>query len=908
MGEVYRARDTQLERDVAVKVLAKDFAADAVRLRRFEHEAKVLAGLSHPNILVIHEAGVHEGTAFLVSELLEGRTLRDLMGTGSGASTPSGTGRDTPAVEARAGLGLRKASSFALQIVHGLAAAHAKGVIHRDLKPENIFITRDRRVKLLDFGLAKSTQAPTATPGAGAAASVLTTEPGAVMGTPGYMAPEQVRGASADPRSDIFAFGAVLYEMLTGQRAFRRDSAIETMNAILSSEPPDIAETAPNVPAPLERVVRRCLEKQPEDRFQTAHDLAFALESAAVTDTSSIQRAVAARGVPPRWRVVLPWGLAAAGVLVGAAGWWRATPSRSGRDSGNSAHPQVRKVELTMPAALRKDASREVTALTISPDGRMLAHATGEGLWVRWLDRTAPPALVRQAERIAAPAWSPDGTELAFFEAQQLYRMAVAGGPPRLLCTAAEFVSPQAGCAWFTDDRILYTTSNSGVYEVPAVGGEPRLVLPVKPGESDFHELSPLPGGGGVLLVVHREPEGADTISVWSRMGQRKDLLQIRSDYFNRPVFSASGHVLFERTYESPDLWAFPFSLARLERTGEPFLVAANTRLGSVAADGTLVSSQHSIPGVFDFRRLVWVGRTGQITGPIGRPRRGLTMPRLSPDERRIAVIAGPSFPERNVWVLEAAQGAAAPLTRGTNHAFRPFWLPDGQRVAFSHLRGPLTSGTNSMVIVSVDAIGGGERVFDGVGAELSRSGKYLLTMPSNPGASRREYLRLEGTNRVRVPFPEGLDAVFAPALSPDDTLLAYESNESGQSEVYVVAFPAFTNRVMVSRGGGVRPQWRHDGSELFYLDRRVRSLMAAACVEGAGSAGAVFREPVALFDLPPSVAASYTDRSGRFDSSADGQRFLMVQAVVDEAGAPYEPKSSVWLTEHWFEEFRPRR
>jgi eukaryotic-like serine/threonine-protein kinase len=341
MGEVFRARDARLNRDVAIKVLPKSFASDPDRLRRFEQEAKTLAALNHPNGLTVYDTGVHEQAPYLVSELLEGQTLREVMNGVSGAGLP-----------------VRKATDYGLQIAQGLAAAHSKGIIHRDLKPENIFLTKDGRVKILDFGLAKlSDRSQTSEvrrrnqPREEAATLINSTEPGVVLGTPAYMSPEQVRGASADHRSDIFACGCVLYEMLTGTRAFRRDAPVETMNAVLREEPAKLLTNHPNVPPAIERVVHRCLEKQPERRFQSASDLAFALEGPSAAGLGGPPRVEARRAL--NFRSALPWAVAM--LCLAALG-----PN-----------------EDLNPA--------------ISPDRRKIAYATTEGLWLRRLDRVVPP-------------------------------------------------------------------------------------------------------------------------------------------------------------------------------------------------------------------------------------------------------------------------------------------------------------------------------------------------------------------------------------------------------------------------------------------------------------------------------------------------------------------------------------
>jgi serine/threonine protein kinase len=533
MGEVFRARDTRLNREVAIKLLPKAFAADTNRLRRFEQESKTLAALNHPNILTIHDAGVHEGAPYLVSELLEGQTLRELLAGSNKAPLP-----------------LRKATDYALQIAHGLAAAHSKGIIHRDLKPENIFVTKDGRVKILDFGLAKLGSADLKpeiadlnSPANASAPTLLqSTEPGLVLGTPNYMSPEQVRGQPADHRSDIFSFGCVLYEMLTGAGAFRRDTPVESMNAVLTEEPPDLGATNANIPRALGRVVLRCLEKHVEDRFQSAKDLAFAIQNAGMTSTV-LPPAVPVHSSPSRWRfsAVLPWAIA--GVCL--ASLLESVLSRRNSSNKESGSAKVlRKFDLTL--SMPVGSSPQGTALSISPDGKKLVYVNTEGLWLRRLDSIAPAVLLASGNHITAPFWSSESTEVGYFQGHFLYRISSAGGAPSLIAPLSQDEwAAFPGGAWL-GDRIVFTTGGSGLLGVSALGGNVATVLPTAEGEQDFHHASALPDGRGVLFVVHRV-SGPDTIAVWSPGQPRKVLLHVPGGSLMTPVYSPSGHVLFRR-------------------------------------------------------------------------------------------------------------------------------------------------------------------------------------------------------------------------------------------------------------------------------------------------------------------------------------------------------------------------
>ncbi|MBM3838343.1 MAG: hypothetical protein FJ398_10325 [Verrucomicrobia bacterium] len=635
MGEVYRARDTRLGREVAIKFLTADYAESADGLRRFEQEARTLAALNHPNILVVHDTGVHEGAPYFVSELLEGQTLREVLG---GAQLP-----------------LRKAIEYALQIAQGLAAAHSKGVIHRDLKPENLFVTQDGRVKILDFGLAKlkrvergselrverkpsptttDSQLSTQTPLNSTAPTLLeSTQPGLVLGTPSYMSPEQVRGEAADHRSDIFAFGAILYEMLSGQRAFRRDTPVETMNAILKEEPPDSIVALANASPALERVVERCLEKSPDRRFQSASDLAFALENLSVTSRVSPLNAQALDAqAGANIRRALPWAIAA--LLAVALAFLLLNSLRDSSRIQTRQNPTVRKLELRFPPPNRMESADPVVRyLVISPDGNKLAYVNDEGLWILRLERMGPPELLRRDEDLRGLFWSATSEEIAYFKGENLFRVPISGGQPNLICRAPTRASPLGGGGvWLGDGRIIFATGwlETGLYEVSAKGGNAAPLPVSEEPQVWIANPSPLPGGGVVFVV---RSQGGDVLAAWTPQHGLKNLWTSPGERLSKPAYSPTGHIIFARPSDNPGIWAFAFSYQRLERAGEPFLISAQGHSPSVAGDGTLVLNL-SEPAL---RQLVWVDRNGRVTGTIGPPKPGLGMARLSLDETRVA-------------------------------------------------------------------------------------------------------------------------------------------------------------------------------------------------------------------------------------------------------------------------------
>src|SRR5438128_2827214 len=480
MGEVYLARDTQLGRDVAVKVLPSSYSDDKDRLHRFEQEACAAGALNHPNILIVHDAGTHNGAPYVVSELLEGETLRQRMG---GTAQPQ-----------------RKAIEYALQIAHGLAAAHEKGIVHRDLKPDNIFITKDGRAKILDFGIAKLTQ----TEGSQSQTDIPTrrvdTGPGVVMGTVGYMSPEQVRGQRVDHRSDIFSFGAILYEMVSGKRAFHGESAVETMSAILKEHPPDLSETNQRISPALERLVNHCLEKNPEERFHSASDLAFALEALSGSSATSAQT-VAMPMFAPRWfkrRELIAWAVAGIAILIAAIALTISNFRRPPTES--------RAVRLSVPPPEKASFG----SFAISPDGLRLAFAATDAsgktlLWIRPLDSINAQPL-SGTEEATLPFWSPDSRFIGFFAAGKLKKIEVTGGPPQTLCN-----TPFArGAAWNRDGVIIFTPNTlAPLYRVSAAGGEPTPVTTLDKSRQETSHRWPyfLPDGRHFLYTVLGAPE-----------------------------------------------------------------------------------------------------------------------------------------------------------------------------------------------------------------------------------------------------------------------------------------------------------------------------------------------------------------------------------------------------------------
>src|ERR1700674_5288994 len=847
MGEVYRARDTRLGREVAVKVLPGSFVGDPERLRRFEQEARAASALNHPNILTVHDFGTHEGAPYLVSELLVGESLRERLDQGA--------------------LAPRKAIEIALQIARGLSAAHDRGIVHRDLKPENLFLCRDGRVKILDFGLARlQPAAPSAS--AMAAEPTLTrhTELGVVLGTAGYMSPEQVRGQPADARSDLFAFGAILYEMLSGQRAFPGATAADVMTAVLTREPPELLTVQPQLSPALERLVRHCLEKQPEERARSAHDLAFDLES--LVAASIPGGTVAAR---PGTRRLARWLWAAPGLAAGLVLGW-ALWHRAGSKPATPVHLAI----VLPPEAPLALFSNDVR-IAISPDGARVGDpADGSGLFVRPLDGFEAKPLAG-AEHGTNPFFSPDGAWVGFFADGKLKKVPLAGGPSIDLCDAAD----GRGGSWGSDGTIVFAPGiSSGLARVDAGGGVPRSLTTLDSKRGEFSHRWPqlLPGDHDVLFTVDfagRSPDH-DQIAVQSLRGGARRVLVEGSSYAR---YLPSVHLVFSR---GSSLVAAPMDLARLELTGSPVSVLDDLQVlrpvGSGAAElaasatGTLAYQ----PVAALSRSVVSTNRTGAPqTLPL--PPRGYVAVAVSPNGDRLALSIKEAS-KTDLSVYDLGRGSLQRLTSdgellSLDVISGMAWTPNGERIAFSVFD---KRKSNSIFLQLADGSAPAERLTTGgeFGDEsqgalsFSPDGKSLLFVATNatPGVTVW-VVPVVGDRKPRrlLALQLTLRAVF----SPDGRWIAYDAIEPGrQPEVYVQPYPGLAEKWQVStEGGGVAPSWTQNGRELVYQRPDGKMMALEIATQPAFRAG----KPRALFDiLKQSV--------GGGDVTPDGQRFFFVK------------------------------
>ena len=856
IGEVYRARDTKLNRDVALKILPEVFARDAERMARFRREAQVLASLNHPNIATIYGLEVSNGNSALVMELVEGPTLAERI---AGATA----------------MPLDEALPMAEQIAEGLEYAHERGIVHRDLKPANVKVRPDGTVKILDFGLAKALEETPAavnisdSPTIGAA----TTREGMILGTAAYMSPEQARGKTVDRRCDIWSFGAVLFEMLSGKQAFPGEDISQTLAAVIMKEP-DWSALPDDLPALLGRLLRRCLVKDPRSRFQAVGDARIVIEEtlAGTPDVGAVREPPVQPAPTPTWRRALPWALAAILALVLLV----LIVSNALRPPLTPTRPIARLVVNLPPTDHLALGFTPVLAL--SPDGLRLVYVANRGgtrqLYVRQLDRFEA-TLIPGTEGAETPFFSPDGQSVGFFADGKLKKVSLTGGAPLTLCSA----SVNRGASWGPDDTIIFTPSNlfSGLFRVSASGGTPKpLTVPDrKKGEFSHRWPQILPGGKAVLITIWTgttlDTARIDVLSL--ETGERRTLVETGA----YAQYVPSGHLVYARV---GGCLAVPFDLKRLEVTGPPVPIpeGAGVTMTSVtgatefaaAADGSLAY----VPGAqTDVERtLVWVDRNG-APQPLPAPPRAYECPRLSPDGQRLAIAI--VSPNAGVWLYEPARAALTRLVESGGNIPWPIWTPDGKRVTFSCYAG----GGWDLYWMSADGSGGPERLAPGENLQWAGSwspdGQALAFSKADPTTGSDIWLQnLKGERKPFLQTPANESGAL---FSPDGRWLAYESDESGRWEIYVRPFPGPGGKWQISTEGGVEPVWARSGRELFY---RNGDTMMVAAVQTKPTFDAA--KPKLLFEKhyetsPQSFLANY-------DISPDGQRFLMIKAGEQES------------------------
>jgi len=851
MGEVYKARDTRLGRTVAVKVLPSALSEDAELRERLEREAKTISSLSHSHICALYDVGREGGIDYLVMEFLEGETLTARLGRGL--------------------LPTEQVLRFGTEIADALDKAHRQGIVHRDLKPGNVMLTKSG-VKLLDFGLAK----PVASVASKGSMTALPTQAeltreGTILGTFQYMAPEQLEGRDADARTDIFALGAVLYEMATGKKAFSGATQVSLISSILRDEPPPISQVSPMTPPALDRVVRTCLAKDPEDRWQSAGDVAKELRWIAEGSAAG----VAAPGPVSsrrRNRERAAWAVAA--LALAAAAWLGSSRTRPAPESTH-----VLRTNVLLPERV------SLNDAVISPDGSRIVFSGIDTngkvqLWIRALDAFTPTP-VAGAEGGILPFWSPDGRNIGFFADKKLKRVDVSGGAPIVLQDV-----DGVGGAWGSNGDILFTPPAGPVFRVPLTGGKATPVTKIDPARHETSHRYPffLPDGKHFLyLAVNASGNSRDPADrIWVGATDGSAAKPLIAANFNAQY--SSGYLLFIRGGDlGGSLLAQPFDPTRLEASGDPVTVADQVSLyGDFLGYGNYSVSQ-SGSLVFDsFRlmtRLEWFDRSGKQTGVFGDAGPHFN-PRISPDGSRIAFdIYDTGTQTTQIWVGDIARGVQTRLTSGPGSNSQPVWSPDGSRIAFQTDRRHQADA----YVRAADGSGSDEAITDNedqrIPYDWSPDGKYLTLLDRQAGGDRLIRLSavpVSGDHKVFVILPPLPNFLSTVRFSPDGKWLAYDTDESGRSEVYVISFPEGKGRVQISNAGGVLPKWSRRGREILYtaFDGKVMSVdidTANGIHPGA---------PKPLFQLPESTGFNW-------DVTADGERFLLNVPVIKSSSIP---------------------
>ena len=877
MGEVWRATDTQLNRDVALKILPEAFATDPDRLARFQREAEVLASLNHPGIAAIYGIEEQEGTRALVLELVEGPTLADRIAKGP--------------------IPVDEALPIAKQIAEALEAAHEAGVIHRDLKPANIKVREDGTVKVLDFGLAKALDpSPTADPSQSPTLTAAATQMGVIMGTAAYMSPEQARGETVDRRADIWAFGVVLYEMLTGRRPFEGRTVSDTLASVLARDP-DLDALPTNIPHAVHRLLRRCFEKEPKKRLRDIAEGMLQLDDGldappeeADTAPGTLQLQVWQRPVPAAVMVAV----IAFVVAVGVWGLARPTPETPGRVAQfalpTPPEGPLRLGGIGSEVAISRDGTRVVYTSGVGPSRRLYLREIGD------LEAT----LLRGSEGGASPVFSSDGQSVAFvdFNNGALKRVSVLGGPA---VTIAETGSLR-GMSWGTDDAIVFA-GPSGLLRVPATGGEPEPLTTIgsDQNETDHRWPDALPNGKGVLFTAW---SGSDELSRLAVVSLETGAVSYLLPGGSHPRYSSSGHIVYA---VGGTLWAVGFDVEQLTLTSNnptPVIEEAVTKSSgagnfSIAANGSLVYVMGALGTSDTPRSLVWVDREGREE-PLASPPRPYSTPSVSPDGSRVAVDVF-SGDGGDIWIHDLVRGTERILTTDPAQDRGPLWSPDGERVVFASRRG----GATALFQKHADTPGDAERLMLGESERTAviqptswtPDGQTLLFWEAGGTAPLIGLLSMEGERARELLLNTG-SIESTGAISPDGGLIAYESDETGQREVYVQRFPDLGGKVAISTDGGRQALWSPDGTELFY--RGPRGMMAVPVTMEPFSAG----DPEVLFETQYYFAISFRT----YDLAPDGQRFLMVKEDTSSATAADDPDVSspqIVLVQNWSEELK---
>ena len=859
MGVVWKARDTTLDRDVAIKVLPDVFAGNPERLARFEREAKLLASLNHPHIAAIH--GLHEdrGRRFLSMELVPGEDLAAALARGS--------------------VPLDEALSYGLKIAEAIECAHERGIVHRDLKPANVKITPDGDVKVLDFGLAKaiagdpSISGPS-TPTVMPTVTSAETAPGLILGTAAYMSPEQARGKPVDRRTDLWAFGCVLYEMLTGHVLYAGETVSDTVAKILEREP-DWDRLPGDTPAGVRKLLRRCLTKDARKRQQSAGDARLEIEDA--LKGGEEERSTAATTPTGRRSILLPailTGLLGAALAITVMITLRPRPEP----------PTVRKFDIPV-----EDLGIRFTGGAYpSPDGTRIAYIQDMQIMVRDLDVLEPRRPPLEERLTGSPLfWSPDGVWIGYQFDKKLWKIPAAGGSPISigdLPGTGEIIH----AIWGADDRITFSSWRGGMYSIIAEGGAAEPVIEVDPTEIvDFHRVEMLPDGSLLYTVHFTDSLGG----IWRFAdGVSEVLLKGRN-----PVYSPTGHILYNVVAESRNtrLMAVPYSVSTSKITGDPFRVADNAHAPYLTSDGLLVYIAARGANLYQF---VWLDREGRALESLGEPTERLSYSALSPDNTQIAFVATVEG-DRDIWILDLEDGTrrritfpdAAAKTVGT-----PAWFPDGRTLIFSR-RSNLRS---HLFTLPADGSGNEQLLFRGHDPSLSPDGRHLVYVVHGLDANDDIWLaeRGDGGNFTEEKRQELLATSLKerdPSISPDGRFLAYRRGEGDEGDIFLTQFPSGEGQWQVSTGGGRYPRWHPDGNVLYFVNDDNELVEVSVRLDTPVRAGT----PLKLF------GGRDSNFRLRYYTPTSDDRFLVEQKLVSESDLTF----SIVVVENWYEEFRDR-
>jgi len=846
MGEVYRARDKKLKRDVAIKILPEEFSRDADRVSRFQREAEVLASLNHPNIAAIYDLQEASGTSYLVLELVEGETIADRLKRGP--------------------IPTKEALSIATSMCDALETAHEKGVVHRDLKPANVKITPDGKVKVLDFGLAKALDSESPEVDLSNSPTLVSgSVRGIVLGTTAYMSPEQAKGAIVDRRTDIFAFGGVLYEMLAGRRAFPGDTVSEILAAVIRAEP-DWTKLPAAIPPGIRRLLSRCLQKDRSLRFRDIADVRFQIEEATLDTGGAVP---VARSYTAR----MGWILAA--LLLGATLFFAARPSL------NSSLTDPISFNVFPPEGTVFSAANNTTVnvpqFALSPDGNNLvfvAEAPGatRTLWVRTKDQVSARELLGTANA-ESPFWSPDSRWIGFFVEGKVKKIPAAGGPAQIITQTSTDIR---GGTWSREDNILFASGTEPILHVKSSGGKttPVTVLDISRELGTHRYPYFLPDGNHFLYSIFGRSTDHNGVYLGSLNDQNKTLL-VRLD--TNAVYVPPGFLLF---VDGEILQGQAFDVKRLQLNGQPFFVAEHAGRSSAfmsavsASDVGTIAYAGTIP---QNGRLTWIDRSGNTLETPVTPDGDYPDFRLSPDEKRLAVsLVNVKAGLVEIWLTDLARNSTSRFASGGLVTGTPIWSPDGTRLVFRTNRNGLTElyersaagGGSERPILVGEAYRAAQLSANVVHADWSPDGRSIIFSDPSTESGNDLWLLPLTQNGKPERFVASPSEQMHGNFSPDGHLVAYTSNESGSFEVYVETLPRSDRKWSVSTGGGYEPRWRADGSEIYYLSED-RKLMAVSVGPGPS-----FGVPKALFQTR--VPAGITPNRTHYVPSRDGRRFLV--------------------------------